>query len=48
MGLVVAVIAGTLLARRMIVPIHALQAGASRLGASEFSHRIEVKTGDEL
>ncbi len=48
MGLVVAVIAGTILARRMIVPIRALQAGASRLGASDFSHRIEVHTGDEL
>jgi signal transduction histidine kinase len=48
MGLVVAVIAGTILARRMIVPIRALQAGASRLGASDFSHRIEVRTGDEL
>src|SRR5262249_1843594 len=41
MGLVVAVIAGTILARRMIVPIRALQGGASRLGAGEFSHRID-------
>jgi signal transduction histidine kinase len=48
MGLIVAVIAGMILARRMIVPIRALQTGASRLGASEFSHRIEVSTGDEL
>jgi signal transduction histidine kinase len=48
LGLVMAVIAGTILARRMIVPIHALQAGASRLGTGEFGHRIEVKTGDEL
>jgi signal transduction histidine kinase len=48
MGLIVAVIAGMILARRMIVPIRALQTGASRLGASEFSHRIEVRTGDEL
>jgi len=48
LGLVVAVIAGTILARRMIVPIRALQAGASRLGAGEFSHRIEVRTDDEL
>jgi signal transduction histidine kinase len=32
----------------MIVPIRALQAGASKLGASDFAHRIEVQTGDEL
>ncbi|MFL5029243.1 MAG: ATP-binding protein [Xanthobacteraceae bacterium] len=48
MGLAVAVIAGMILARRMIVPIRALQTGASHLGASEFGHRIEVRTGDEL
>jgi signal transduction histidine kinase len=48
LGLVVAVIAGTILARRMIVPIRALQAGASRLGSGEFGHRIEVRTDDEL
>jgi signal transduction histidine kinase len=48
MGLVVAVIAGTVLARRMIVPIRALQAGASRLGAGEFSHRLQVRTDDEI
>jgi signal transduction histidine kinase len=48
MGLIVAVIAGMILARRMIGPIRALQTGASRLGASDFSHRIEVRTGDEL
>src|SRR5215475_1814498 len=48
LGLAVAVIAGTILARRMIVPIRALQAGASRLGTGEFGHRIGVRTGDEL
>jgi signal transduction histidine kinase len=48
MGLVVSVIAGTILTRRMIGPIRALQRGASRLGAGEFSHRIEVRTADEL
>jgi signal transduction histidine kinase len=48
MGLVVAVIAGTVLARRMIVPIRALQAGSLRLGAGDFSHRIEVATQDEI
>ena len=44
LGLVVAIIAGTLMARRMLVPITALHAGARRLGAGDFGHRIEVKT----
>ncbi|WP_108522262.1 adenylate/guanylate cyclase domain-containing protein [Bradyrhizobium algeriense] len=48
LGLVVAIIAGTIMARRMLVPITALQAGARRLGAGDFGHRIEVKTSDEL
>lgn len=48
MGLLVAILAGTLLARRMLIPIQALRAGAHRLGAGEFSHRIDVHTSDEL
>jgi HAMP domain-containing protein len=48
LGLVVAIIAGTIMARRMLVPITALQAGARRLGAGDFGHRIEVRTSDEL
>ena len=48
LGLVVAIIAGTVMARRMLVPITALRAGARRLGAGDFGHRIEVKTSDEL
>ncbi len=48
LGLVVAIIAGTMMARRMLVPITALRMGARRLGAGEFGHRIEVKTSDEL
>ncbi len=48
LGLVVATIAGTILARRMLVPITALRTGARRLGAGDFGHRIEVKTSDEL
>lgn len=47
-GLVVAIIAGMLLARRMLVPIQALSGGARRLGAGDFGHRIDIKTGDEL
>jgi len=48
LGLVVAILAGTLLARRMLIPITALRAGARRLGAGDFSHRIDVRTRDEL
>ncbi|HKW85090.1 MAG TPA: adenylate/guanylate cyclase domain-containing protein, partial [Burkholderiaceae bacterium] len=48
MGLLVAILAGTLLARRMLIPITALSAGAHRLGEGEFSHRIDVRTSDEL
>jgi class 3 adenylate cyclase/HAMP domain-containing protein len=48
LGLSVAILAGTLLARRMLIPITALRAGARRLGAGDFSHRIDVHTADEL
>ena len=48
LGLAVAIAAGMLLARRMLIPIDALRAGARRLGAGDFGHRIEVATGDEL
>jgi class 3 adenylate cyclase/HAMP domain-containing protein len=48
LGLVVAILAGTVLARRMLIPITALRRGARRLGAGDFSHRIDVHTKDEL
>ena len=48
LGLAVAILAGTLLARRMLIPITALSTGARRLGAGDFSQRIDVTTGDEL
>ncbi|MGJ4902292.1 adenylate/guanylate cyclase domain-containing protein [Bradyrhizobium sp. HKCCYLS2058] len=48
LGLSVAILAGSLLARRMLVPITALRAGARKLGAGDFAQRIEVKTHDEL
>ncbi len=47
-GLVLAAIAGLVLARRIIVPIGALQEGAARIGAGDLTSRIAVKTGDEL
>ncbi|HLI10556.1 MAG TPA: GAF domain-containing protein [Alphaproteobacteria bacterium] len=48
LGLATAAAAGLWLARRMVVPIRTLQAGAERLGAGELGHRIEVRTGDEI
>jgi signal transduction histidine kinase len=48
LGLVLCVAAGMLLARRMTVPIKAVQAGASRLAAGDFDQTITVKTGDEI
>src|SRR4029077_9358989 len=48
LGLFVAILAGTVLARRMLIPITALRAGARKLGAGDFSQRIEVHTRDEL
>src|SRR5262245_3847436 len=47
-GVLLSVVAGLVLARRMVKPIQALQAGAERIGAGELSHRIEVRTHDEL
>lgn len=47
-GLMLAAIASFALARRMVKPIKALQAGADRIGAGELDQRIEVATGDEL
>jgi class 3 adenylate cyclase/HAMP domain-containing protein len=48
LGLAVAILAGIVLARRMLIPITALRRGARRLGDGDFSHRIEVRTKDEL
>ncbi len=48
LGLAVAILAGTVLARRMLIPITALRTGAHRLGAGDFSQRIDVHTSDEL
>ncbi len=48
LGLLLAATAGTLLARRMVVPIRRLQSGAERLGSGERSQPIEIRTGDEI
>jgi signal transduction histidine kinase len=48
LGLALALLASLGLARRMVTPIRALEAGAARLGAGELVERIDVRTGDEL
>jgi signal transduction histidine kinase/CheY-like chemotaxis protein len=47
-SLVVAVLSSLVLARRMVLPIRALQTGAARIGAGALDHRIQIATGDEL
>jgi signal transduction histidine kinase len=47
-GLLLAGLAGFWLARRMVVPIRALETGAARIGSGELDHRIAIKTGDEV
>src|ERR1051326_352282 len=47
-ALALAVFAGFLLARRMVVPIRALQTGAQRIGGGDLAQRISINTGDEL
>jgi len=47
-GLVLSMLASLYLARRMVEPIRAIQAGAARIGAGQLEQRIEVHTGDEL
>lgn len=47
-GLLLAAGAGSLLARRMVVPIRRLQSGAERLGSGVRGQPIEIHTGDEI
>ncbi len=47
-ALALAFIAGLFLARRMVVPIQALRAGAARIGSGDLGQRINIKTGDEV
>ena len=47
-GLGLAIGAAIFLARRMVVPIQALQEGAARVGAGDLDYRIKIDTGDEL
>ena len=47
-ALLIAVLAGFLLARTMVGPIEALRIGAMKIGAGDFEQRIEIKTKDEV
>lgn len=47
-GLLLATLVGSVLARRMVVPIRRLQEGAERLGGGDLSQRIAIRTGDEI
>lgn len=43
-----AVLAGLVLARRMVIPIRALQVGAERIGEGDLGYQVDVRTGDEV
>ena len=47
-GLILALLSGLFLARRMVVPIRALREGAARFGTGNLSQRISLQTRDEL
>lgn len=48
LGIVAAVSASLVLARRMVRPIRQIEAGANEIGEGRLDQRINVKTGDEL
>jgi signal transduction histidine kinase len=47
-GLTLALFAAMFLARKMIIPIQQLRAGAAQIGSGNLEERISIKTGDEL
>ena len=47
-GVGLSILASLLLARRMVTPIRALQAGAARIATGALDQKIDVRTGDEL
>ena len=48
LGVVAAFAVSLVLARRMVRPIHEIEAGAREIGKGNLDHRIDVRTGDEL
>ncbi|HTM10128.1 MAG TPA: ATP-binding protein [Verrucomicrobiae bacterium] len=47
-GLGMALLASYFVSRRVIQPIGTLREGVERIGSGDLSHRLEVKTGDEI
>lgn len=47
-GAALAALLAFALARRMTEPIRQLEEGTERIGAGQFDHRIDIRTGDEL
>lgn len=47
-GIILSIISGLILARRIVQPIAALHHGVNRIAAGELDHHIDVRTGDEL
>jgi signal transduction histidine kinase len=48
LGLGMAVLASLLISRRVVRPVQVLRQGATRIGAGDLTHRIDMRTGDEL
>ena len=48
LGVLLSVLVGLVLARRMVRPIKALTEGAGRIGAGDLAYQLDVKTGDEI
>lgn len=48
LAVLVSMVATFFLARALVRPLRALQAGAAQIGAGDLDRRIEVRTGDEL
>jgi signal transduction histidine kinase len=42
------VLASLLISRRVVRPVQVLRQGAARIGAGDLTHRIDIRTGDEL
>jgi signal transduction histidine kinase len=47
-GLGMAILASFLINHRVVRPVEVLRQGATRIGAGDLDHRLEIKTGDEL
>jgi signal transduction histidine kinase len=47
-GLGMALLASYFIARRVIRPLGTLREGVERIGSGDLSHRLQVKTGDEI